>query len=129
MEAQSHPHSYVICPTCEALNGRLETVCDQCGAPIGNPAALDPVPTISTQSVRPRKTLARPPRLITLIGFWAIFLPMFVSNAYAAFFWTTHHHRRLAEFIFFWGAVGLAFLSFVILYWGTKKYVVSRSNK
>ena|SRR5438067_1142448 len=127
MAAQSQKHFYVICPACQALNGRLETVCDQCGAPIGNTATLDP--TIRAQRVPPPKKLASRPRPLMLIGYWAIFLPAFVNNTYAAIYWTTYHPRRLAEFIFFWGAVGLAFLSFVMLYWATKKYVVSRSSK
>jgi hypothetical protein len=128
MEAQSQPQSYVICPTCQALNGRFETVCDECGASIGDTSTLDPDPTIPAQSLPPKKLASRL-RPIVLIGIWIIFLPAFVSNTYAAILWATHHHRRLAEFIFFWGAVGLAFLSLVMLYWATKKYVVSRSNK
>ena len=90
-------------------------------------ATLDPVPAIPSQSSR-RKTLAGPPRVVGLIGFWAIFLPMFVASGYAVIFFTTHHHRSLAEFIFIWGAVGETFLWFVILYWATKKYLVSRSK-
>ena|SRR2546421_4658036 len=126
MESQSQPHSYVICPACQALNGRVETVCDQCGAPIGDTAVLDP--KVHAQSLPPPKKLASRPRPLVLIGYWAIFLPAFVNNTYAAIFLTTHNNRRLAELIFFWGAVGLAFLSSVILYWATKKYVVSRSK-
>src|SRR6266702_694009 len=101
MESQSQPHSYVICPTCQALNGRFETLCDQCGALFGD--ALDPDPTIHAQSLPPPKKLASRPRPLMLIGYWAIFLPAFVNNTYAAIFLTTHNHRRLAEFIFFWG--------------------------
>src|SRR5437868_12542946 len=119
MKSQSQPDSYVICPACQALNGRFETVCDECGAAIGNAAALDPAPTLRVQSFPPRKTLVRRPRPRVLIGYWTIFLPIFVSNAYAAFFWIRHRHG-LAEFIFFWGAVGLTLLSFVILYLVTK---------
>src|SRR5436309_12005507 len=102
MESQSQTHSYVICPACQALNGRLETVCDGCGAPIGDAAKLDPDPTMHAQSFPPPEKLSSQPRPIVLIGYWAIFLPAFVSNTYAAIFWTTQQHRRLAEFIFFW---------------------------
>ena len=123
MAAQSQKHSYVICPACQALNSRLETVCDQCGAPIGNTTTLNPDPTIRAQIVPPPKKLASRPRPLMLIGYWAIFLPAFVNNTYAAIFWTTYHPRRLAEFIFFWGAVGLTVLSFVILYLVTKNYL------
>jgi len=90
-------------------------------------ATLDSVPAIPSQGSR-RKTLAGPHWVIGLIGFWAIFLPMFVTSGYAAIFFATNHHRILAEFIFFWGAVGETFLWFVILYWATKKYVGSRSK-
>src|SRR2546421_6039290 len=129
MKSQSQPDSYVICPACQALNGRFETVCDECGATIGNTATLDPAPALHAQSFPPRKTLVRRPRPLVLVGYWAIFLPMFLSNAYAAIFWIGHHHRRLAEFIFFWGAVGLSLLSFVILYLVTKNYLAREQKK
>ena len=128
MKSHSRPDPYVACPGCQALNGRWETVCDECGAPVGNTAVVDQNPTITAQSVLLPKPLTSRLRLIVLIGIWIIFLPAFLSNTYAAILWATHHHRRLAEFIFFWGAVGLAFLSLVMLYWATKKYVVSRKN-
>jgi len=127
MESQSQPH-YVTCPACQALNARWETICDQCGGPISNTAAPDTNPTIDEQSFPAPKKLTSRPRPLVLIGYWAIFLPVFVSNAYGAFLWATHNHGRFAEFIFFCGAAGLALLSSVILYWATKKYVVSRSK-
>ena len=127
---KSHPQAdpYVICPACQALNRRPETFCDECGAAIGNAAALDPAASIHEQSLLPRKTLVRRPRPRVLIGYWAIFLPMFLSNAYAAIFWIRHRHG-LAEFIFFWGAVGLSLLSFVILYLVTKNYLAREQKK
>jgi len=127
MASHSQPH-YVTCPACQALNARWETVCDQCGGPIGHSATPAPDPTTRTQDLPAPGQLASRPRPLVLIGYWAIFLPVFVSNAYGAFLWATHNHGRFAEFIFFCGAAGLAFLSSVILYWATKKYVVSRSK-
>ena len=122
MKSHFRPDPYVTCPACQALNSRWETVCDECGAPVGNAAALDAAVSINGQSLLPRKTLVRRPRPRVLIGYWAIFLPMFLSNAYGTIFWI-RHRQGLAEFIFFWGAAGLSLLSFVILYRVTKNYL------
>jgi hypothetical protein len=51
-----------------------------------------------------------------------VFLPAFLSNAYAAIYFLKHR-RGLAEFIFFWGAVGLTCLAFTILYRATKNHL------
>src|SRR5881227_78225 len=104
MKSHFRPDPYVTCPACQALNSRWETVCDECGAPVENAAALDAAVSINGQSLLPRKTLVRRPRPRVLIGYWAIFLPMFLSNAYGTIFWI-RHRQGLAEFIFFWGAV------------------------
>jgi hypothetical protein len=50
-----------------------------------------------------------------------VFLPAFLSNAYAAIYFLKHR-RGLAEFIFFWGSMGLTLLAFTILYRATRNH-------
>jgi len=69
----------------------------------------------------PRTGVAKPWRKILLLGLWIVFLPAFISNAYAAIYFLKHR-RGLAESIFFWGSVGLTCLAFTILYRATKNH-------
>src|SRR5437870_5751170 len=105
---------YAICPTCQALNSRSEQFCEQCGASTENAEATSiPVTGVT------RTGVYKPWRKILLVGLWMIFLPAFLSNAYAAIYFL-RHRRGLAELIFFWGSVGLTLLAFTILYRATK---------
>ena len=110
---------YVICPTCQALNSRSEQTCEQCGASTENAQPAEPI-LISTAGL-PRTGVARPWRKFLLVGLWMVFLPAFLSNAYAAIYFLKHR-RGLAEFIFFWGSLGLTCLAFTILYRATRNH-------
>jgi hypothetical protein len=115
--------SYVICPTCQALNARSEPVCEQCGASTAHAESTEPS-SISAAGL-PRIGVARPWRKILLVGLWMVFLPAFLSNAYAAIYFLKHR-RGLAEFIFFWGSLGLTCLAFTILYRATRNHLRAR---
>ena len=100
------------------MNPSFEVTCDQCGAPMSQISIADS--THPPESVLRRRRF-RPPRTIVLIGIWMIFLPNFLGTAYGAF-WLMKHRGGLAEFIAFWGEVGLTCLSFVMLFRVTKYY-------
>jgi hypothetical protein len=127
---KSHPQTdpYVTCPACQALNDRFATFCHECGTPIGTIATLDPISSIHTQGFLIRKAVDRPPKTIVLIGIWIMFLPVFLVSVCFAVFLVIYHYS-FTEFFFFWGAVGLAYLSFVILYRVTKNYLAPRKDE
>lgn len=110
---------YAICPTCQALNSRSEHFCEQCGASTEHAQPTEPIPM--PVAGLPRTGVAKPWRKILLVGLWMVFLPAFLSNAYAAIYFLKHR-RGLAEFIFFWGSLGLTCLAFTILYRATKNH-------
>ena len=123
MIANRQPERYVICRSCQALNASFETVCDECGGPLGATRTLDQSPAGDSHLRKARRL-----KPLVLLGIWMIFFPMFLSNAYAAFYWATHRHGTLAEFIFFWGATGLTLLSFCVLFWASRKFFAARSK-
>ena len=110
---------YAICPTCQALNSRSEPFCEQCGASTENAQLTEPISIVVAGF--PRTGVAKPWRKILLVGLWMVFLPAFISNAYAAIYFLKHR-RGLAEFIFFWGSLGLTCLAFTILSRATRNH-------
>ena len=116
---------FVTCPSCQALNDRLENFCGGCGAPIGATATLDPVSTIHAEGFMLRKAVEGPPRIIVLIGVWIMFLPMLVVSA-GMDIYLALNFRGLGNFVFFWVGAGLMFISGVVLYRVTRNYIVRR---
>ena len=117
----------MICPACQTVNGEFESLCRNCGSPIGLTSPIDPVSTIQAEGFLFRKALDSPPRTIVLIGIWILFLPMFAVGVYAAVY-TIMFSRGLSNFVFFWAFVGLSYIAFVILYRVTKKYLFAREK-
>ena len=102
------------------MNPTFEATCDQCRAPLS-----EPPPLVSIQPPEPElREKRRPPRTIVLIGIWMVFLPNLLGTAYLAVY-VLRHRGGLAEFIIFWGEVGLTCLSFFLLYHVTKNYFFS----
>jgi hypothetical protein len=119
--------SFVICPSCQALNYRLETFCGSCGAPIGATATLDPVSTIHAQGFLLCKVVEAPPRAIVLIGVWIMLLPALVVSACMTIYLIVNF-RGLGNFIFFWLGAGLIVICSVILYRVTRNYFSRRRD-
>src|ERR1043165_7459595 len=112
----------ITCPSCQALIDAHETFCGECGAPISTTATLDPVASIRAQGFLLRKASDGPPKPIVLIGIWALFLPALVVSAYMAVYLITQEHG-LSSFVFFWVFVGIAYISFRVLFQVTKNYI------
>lgn len=111
-----------LCPSCLKPNKRFAAFCESCGSPIGTTATLDPIQTIHTQGHLFRKALDGPPKPVVLIGMWIMFLPMLVGSIYAAVR-LIQSGGGMANFVFFWAFVGLAYISVVILYRITRNYL------
>jgi len=117
----------IICPSCLTPNASFASFCDNCGAPIGTTATLDPIQSINTQGFLFRKALEGRPKPIVLAGLWLIFFPALLGSLYAA----THlilNRTRFADFFFFWVFVGVAYVAFVILYRVTRNYLTACRN-
>jgi hypothetical protein len=111
----------ITCPSCQALVDARESFCRECGAPITTTATLDPMGSIHAQGFMLRKAVDGPPKPIVLIGIWIVFLPALAVSVYMAVSLITQQHG-LASFVFFWVSVGLAYVSFRILFQVTKNY-------
>lgn len=113
----------ITCPSCQAIIDAHENFCCECGAPIGTTATLDPMGSIHAQGFMLRKAVDGPPKPIVLIGIWFMFLPAFVFSAYMAVNLITQQHG-LGSFVFFWVFVGIAYISFRVLFQVTKNYLL-----
>jgi len=122
MENSGQNENPAICPSCLTPNKAFEAFCQNCGAPIGGIATLDPIQSIHTQGFMLRKAVDERPRLIVLVGMWILFFPALLGSVYAASR-LIRVGGGLANFIFFWAFVGLGYASIVILYRVTKNYV------
>jgi predicted amidophosphoribosyltransferase len=110
---------YIICSSCQAMSPSFETTCDQCGASLSLPETVD--------SIEPkvRRTYFQTPSTLRLIGMWALSLPNVIASAYVAF-WLFRRRGGLAEFLIFWGLLGLGGLWLIIWYRVTKHYFFRR---
>src|SRR5438874_144778 len=107
---------YIICATCQAMNPSFDTRCDQCGASLSFVETVDPVES------KVRRTYFQAPSTLRLIGMWALSLPNVIASAYVAF-WVLKRRGGLAEFMIFWGLLGLGGLWLIIWYRVTKHYL------
>jgi hypothetical protein len=118
------PAESILCPSCLTPNGSDEIFCRQCGAPIAPTATLDPIATIQTESFLTQKALVGRPKLIVLIGIWLMFGSVFLASVYSAVR-IVIDRSGFSDFVFFWAAVGLIYLSGVVLYRVTKNYLAA----
>ena len=71
---------FMLCPSCLFPNGSEAIWCKRCGAPIGQTNSI--VPTDAAQSVGFvfRGALTPRPKLVVVLGVWALFFPGFIYN-------------------------------------------------
>jgi hypothetical protein len=115
----------VTCVSCLAQNAQSAPFCQQCGAPIGAMATVDPVQTIQTEGFLLRKALEGRPKPIVFLGLWILYLPMLLAGAGIAIYMIVNG-RGLAAFVFFWAGMGLASFGFFVLYRATRNYLTKR---
>jgi hypothetical protein len=112
----------ITCPSCQTINEQSAIFCRKCGAPIGAGATLDPIQTIQAEGHLLRRATEGRPRPIVLLGMWIIFLPVLAFGVYFAIYLILNR-SGFSDFFFFWGAIGLAYIGFKILYRTTKNYL------
>jgi len=105
---------------------QFEAFCPECGSPVGARATLDPIQIIQTDGFLLHKALKRP-KLIVLLGIWILHLPVLMIGVYFAIHLILNG-SGWADFVFFWGAIVLAYIGFVILYKVTKNYLTIRKK-
>ncbi len=120
--ASAAGNGIITCPSCLELNGGADAFCRKCRSPIGAMSSLDPLQVIQAEGFLFRKATEGRPQPIVLLGIWIVFLPWVVISVGVA----VHiilNQSGFGYFFFFWGAVGLAYVGFVILYRTTKNYL------
>ena len=108
--------SGVVCPKCLCNNLPTAAFCSECGAPIGMVSTIDPIQQIQAEGFAYRSAVDSPPKLIIVIGMWAIFfpgvlLPIFVVPALPI---------PLIQLLFY---TALFFISIIVIYRVTKNYI------
>jgi len=68
----------IVCPSCLLSNHPASPFCADCGAPIGNYAAIDPIQRIYAEGFAYRSAVSGPPKIIILVGMWLVFSPFLV---------------------------------------------------
>jgi len=84
---------------------------------------LDPMLAIESEGRLLTRAAEGKQKPIVLIGVWLIFLPMLLIGLFSAITILGEGiGSGISNFVFFWGAVGLAFIGFMVLYRVTKNY-------
>jgi len=113
----------LVCSSCGSLIPSTVEYCPKCLSPTAAAFNLDPMKVIETEGhllVRATQGRQKP---IVLIGIWILFLPvLLVGLLFAVTIISEGISSGMANFAFFWGAVGLAFIGFTVLYKVTKNY-------
>jgi hypothetical protein len=112
----------VTCPSCMAPNRASESVCHECGNPLGTWTNLDPVQAIQTEGFLLHKSLKGRPKLIVLLGVWILHLPVLVVGIGAAIYMLFNLHGA-SELVFVLALGTLAYYAFIVLYRTTKNYL------
>jgi len=108
----------VVCPSCLLSNHPASPFCADCGAPIGNYAAIDPIQRIYAGGFACRSAVTGPPKVIILVGMWLIFSPLLVIEYYCL---TSEIH--ILEKIIYLGAF---LISAAILFRVTLNFIAKR---
>jgi hypothetical protein len=59
---------------------------------------------------------------VVLVGIWILFFPVLLVSVFSAVNLIINRHSR-SDFVFFWCAVGLAYISAAVVYRATKNYL------
>ena len=113
----------ITCVSCLAQNKSVATFCEECGAPIGATATIDPLQTIRTEAFLLDKAIQRPPRLIVLLGIWLVHFPVLVASIGVAIYMILYG-SGITGFLFFWVMIALCCYAVVVLYRVTRNYLV-----
>jgi hypothetical protein len=113
----------LVCASCGRLIGVSDAYCPNCMSPTSGVSNLDPMQAIVSEGrlfVRASEGRQKP---IVLIGIWILFLPLLLVGLFAAISILGEGiGSGISNFVFFWGAMGLAFIGFTVLYKVTKNY-------
>ena len=113
-----------VCPACAAFIGSNEVFCPSCRAPISLLSNTDPLQRIQTEGFLYGKAVEAKPKLIVLIGVWALFLPAaFICAMWALLVVSEGIGSGVVGFMFFWVAVAATLFFLVIIYRVTKNYI------
>ena len=113
----------LLCASCGRLIGVSDAYCLNCMAPTTGVSNLDPMQAIVSEGRLLSRASEGRQKPIVLIGIWILFLPMFLVGAFSAISILSEGiGSGFSNFVFFWGAVGLAFIGFMVIYRVTKNY-------
>jgi hypothetical protein len=121
-------HESIVCSSCGALINSGDEYCPTCSAPTAFAFNLDPMKMIESEGHLFVRAVEGRQKPIVLIGVWILFLPMFLFGAFFAITIIAQGFGSgLENFVFFWGAFGLAFIAFIILNRVTSNYFRPKS--
>ena len=113
----------IVCASCGSLIGVADTYCPKCFAPASTISDLDPMRAIENEGHMLLRATEGKQKPIVLIGIWILFFPVLLVSIFLAvnsFF--EGIGSGFSGFVFFWAAVGLVFIAFMVLYKVTRNY-------
>ncbi|MFL6467719.1 MAG: hypothetical protein ACJ72Z_07150 [Pyrinomonadaceae bacterium] len=114
----------LVCASCGRLIGVSDAYCPDCMAPTGGVSNLDPMQAIVSEGRLFSRATEGRQKPIVLIGVWILFLPFVLVGGFSAISILRQGlGSGFENFIFFWGAIGLAFIGFTVLYKVTTNYL------
>ena len=118
----------VVCPTCLLANDCEAAFCAACGAPIGMVTTLDPIQRIHAEGFAYRSAVDGPPKLIIVLGVWAIMVPLMLQGVLLA--WLPHQYGdhgqgSVLKYLYglFWFLAGM-----IIIIRTTRNYLSKRGQ-
>lgn len=113
----------ILCSSCGEPLSMADTYCPNCSAPTISAFNLDPMNVIESEGRLLSRAAEGRQKPIVLIGIWILFLPVFLVGVFFAInILSEGGESGLGNFVFFWGAIGLAAVGFIVLYRVTKNY-------
>ncbi len=79
-EDSTEQNEQMICPSCQTPNEPFARHCSSCHFPLDSTVMLGPLGQIEAQGIACRAATLGNPTLITVIGIWFIFFPIFVAS-------------------------------------------------
>ena len=117
------------CAYCGRENSDEATHCAECGSAFtGSSRAPSPTKYSEAERAEFDKLLRDRPKLVIVMGIWAIFLPELLTNLLVIYLAISGPADNRASFLYVWLALGYCVFSSYVLYRVIKNYTIHKKR-